>query len=139
MINNRGGTLSRTAKSLALAGMAAAALLTSTAIEASGAGTAAGSPTGCHWTPGELVGGQWQNLYFCADVVGYIGGSQPSTHVYLDRADYGPHPGSWAGHIGEQVGSDSTQHGIQPGDHWWRVCRHDDSVSPYYCTGWYHQ
>lgn len=124
---------------LTLAGVAAAALLTATAASASGAGVTAESTAACHETPHELVGGQWQNLYFCADVVGYIGGSQPTTRVYLDRADYGPNPSSWAGHIGERVGVDSTQHDIQPGDHWWRVCRHDDGSSPYYCTHWYHQ
>lgn len=130
--------MTRTGRGPALVWITVATLLTATATGAAGAETTTGSAAACHGTPHELVGGRWENLYFCADVVGYIGAYQDGTHVYLDRADYGPHPDHWAGHLGERVGTDSTQQGIAPGDHWWRVCSHDEG-DPYYCTGWYHQ
>ncbi|MEA5362076.1 hypothetical protein VA596_21255 [Amycolatopsis sp., V23-08] len=124
---------------LALAGISAAALLTATAAEASGAGLTTESAAGCHETPHEIVGGRSQSLFFCADVEGAAGSYLRNTRTYLDRADYGPDPARWAGWIAEgPLGTGRTANGTVPGDHWWRVCTHEDG-GPYYCTHWYHQ
>lgn len=129
--------MNRTGTSLALASIATAALLTTTAAEASGAGLAVESTAGCHETPHET--GRSQSLFFCADVVGSAGNFPRNAHAYLDRADYGPNPASWAGWIAEgPLGTGRTASGTVPGDHWWRFCTHEDG-GPYYCTHWYHQ
>ena len=121
------------------AAAATVALLTALAPGASAAGVAPQSSSGCHETPDELVGGRWLNLFFCADVVGSVGAYLPTTRTYLDRADYGPNPAQWASWIAEgPIGTGRTASGTVPGDHWWRVCAHEDG-GPYHCTHWYHQ